>query len=111
MKAKARTVVIHPRTVYRAVFLAFLTIALTLMLTGAAFATATPMGNVLCTVVEFIIHGNLGRGLATLGIIMVGIGAMIGKVSWGLALTVGVGISVIFGAYDIAALLGVSPSC
>lgn len=80
-------------------------IAIYLIAATPAFAAAlTPMGEVLCTVLDFI-HGNLGRGLATLAVIMVGVGAMFGKVSWGLAVTVGVGISIIFGSNTLAFLL------
>ncbi len=55
------------------------------------------MGFVLCYVVGFI-YGNLGRGLATLAIIIIGVGATLGKVSWGLAITVGIGIAIVFNA-------------
>lgn len=68
-------------------------------------ALATPMGAVICKVAGFIYNGNLGRGLATMAIIIVGIGATLGKVSWGLAITVAVGISVIFNANTLAATL------
>jgi type IV secretory pathway VirB2 component (pilin) len=64
----------------------------------------TPMGAVLCSVVAMI-YGNLGRGLATLAIIVVGIGATLGKTSWAMATTVGVGIAVIFNAHLIVGAL------
>lgn len=64
----------------------------------------TPMGQVLCTVVNFM-YGNLGRGLATLAVITLGVGALLGKVSWGMAVTVGVGIAVMFNAEKITALM------
>ncbi|MDX2113126.1 MAG: TrbC/VirB2 family protein [Alphaproteobacteria bacterium] len=64
----------------------------------------TPMGDVLCRVVDFM-YGNLGRGLATLAVITLGVGALLGKVSWGMAVTVGVGIAVIFNAETITAML------
>ncbi len=63
----------------------------------AATGTDTVIGNMLCTVVGFFI-GNAGRGLATLAIIIIGVGALMGKVSWGMAIIVGLGISLIFGA-------------
>jgi type IV secretory pathway VirB2 component (pilin) len=76
------------------------------MLMAQAYAAiATPMGAVLCAVVGFI-YGNLGRGLATIAVIIVGAGATLGKVSWGLAVTVAVGISVIFNAGNIVTLIG-----
>jgi type IV secretory pathway VirB2 component (pilin) len=65
----------------------------------------TPMGFVLCQIAGFF-YGNLGRGLSTLAIIVVGVGATLGKVSWGLAVTVAVGIAVMGGANDILTLLG-----
>lgn len=71
----------------------FLGIAAYMLLIDVSFAAGQPsaMGNILCKIVSFF-QGNLGRGLGTLAIIIVGIGAMLGKVSWGLALIVIVGI-------------------
>jgi len=79
------------------------------MVSGATAAGPydSPMGFVLCSVAKWIIYGNLGRGLATLAIVVVGVGATLGKVSWGLAITVAVGISVVFGSPSIVtALMG-----
>ena len=74
-------------------------------------SAATPMGSVLCVVVGFV-YGNLGRALATLAIIVIGVGATLGKVSWGLAITVGIGISIIFNAQAImATMTGQAGSC
>jgi type IV secretion system protein VirB2 len=72
----------------------------------SALAVISPMGNVLCKIVQ-IAYGNFGRALATLAVISLGVGAMLGKVSWGLALTVATGISVVFSADAIVtALIG-----
>ena len=87
--------------------------AVTVVLAAPAFATTSAMGAVLCLVI-CIIMGQFGRGLATLGIIFLGIAATIGKISWGLALVVVVGISVMFSAPAIMAILGfplVCPAC
>ncbi len=70
----------------------------------AALAQQSPMGNVICAIIG-IIYGNLGRGIAVLAVIILGVGATIGKVSWGLAMTVGVGIGVVFGAVPLTAYL------
>src|SRR5579871_2273231 len=45
----------------------------------------SPMGNVTCNILLFLL-GNLGRAIAVLAIIVLGIGASLGKVSWGLAI-------------------------
>jgi type IV secretion system protein VirB2 len=65
-----------------------------------AFASQTPMGNVLCTVTSWF-TGNTGKGLATIAITVIGIGALLGKVSWGMAIIVGIGVAIVFGAAGI----------
>ena len=71
----------------------------------AANASDTPMGNVLCTVVEWF-TGNTGKGLATIAITVIGIGALLGKVSWGMAIIVGIGVAIVFGAAGIVDAMG-----
>ncbi len=63
-------------------------------------AAQETIGRVLCNVVEWF-NGTIGSGIATLAIIVIGIGALMGKVSWGMAIIVGIGIAVIFGASAI----------
>jgi type IV secretion system protein VirB2 len=66
-----------------------------------AFASSdTPMGNVMCTVVKWF-TGNTGKGMATIAITVIGIGALLGKVSWGMAIIVGIGVAIVFGAAGI----------
>jgi len=76
-----------------------------------AFAVGadTPMGNVLCTVVAWF-TGNTGKGLATIAITIIGIGALLGKVSWGMAIIVGIGVAIVFGAAGIVDAMGTSAS-
>lgn len=77
--------------------------ALVVMLPDMAFAGSdTPIGAAMCTVAAWF-TGNTGQGLATLAIIVIGVGALMGKVSWGMAIIVGLGIALIFGA---AAMVG-----
>ena len=77
-----------------------------------AVGTNTPMGNVLCTVVLWF-TGNTGKGLATIAITVIGIGALLGKVSWGMAIIVGIGVAIVFGAAGIVDAMnaGASSSC
>jgi type IV secretion system protein VirB2 len=60
----------------------------------------TPMGAILCKVVGWF-TGNTGKGLATIAITVIGIGALLGKVSWGMAIIVGIGVAIVFGAASI----------
>ena len=57
------------------------------------------------------ICGKLGQGIATLAIIVIGVGALMGKVSWGMAIIVGIGVGVIFGAPTIVNALGGAGGC
>ena len=82
------------------------------MLPDLAFATSpsatdTPIGNIFCSIAN-LATGNTGKGLATIAITVIGLGALLGKVSWGMALIVALGIALIFGAAAIAGSLGVS---
>lgn len=57
---------------------------------------------VLCNVVNQLQSG-IGKGIATIGIIVLGIGLFLGKLSWPLALATALGIALIFGATSIVA--------
>lgn len=93
-----------PSTLYKFMLVGLLAAVLYTSIITAAYASASPMGAVMCQIVYFI-FGNLGRGLAVIAVVFVGAGATIGKVSWGMALTTAVGISVIFGSGTIAIYL------
>lgn len=71
-----------------------------------AYASGSAMTDVICVIVNWF-QGNLGTGLATIGVSAVAVGAILGKVSWGLALTVAVGISMMFGATDVLISIGI----
>jgi type IV secretory pathway VirB2 component (pilin) len=52
---------------------------------------------VLCRVIGQL-QGGIGRGIATIAIIVLGIGLFLGKLNWPVALATAIGIGVIFGA-------------
>jgi type IV secretory pathway VirB2 component (pilin) len=83
--------------------------AFVMLLPDMAHATNTRMGNVLCTV-SLWFTGNTGKGLATIAITVIGIGALLGKVSWGMAMIVGIGVAVVFGASAIVSTMGAGAS-
>jgi type IV secretory pathway VirB2 component (pilin) len=88
--------------------LAFLLCAAIIMLPDlAAAAGGNKIGETVCKVVAWF-TGKLGKGIATLAIIVVGIGALMGKLSWGMALVVAVGVIIVFGATTIVTELGAS---
>lgn len=80
--------------------------AAVVLLPDLAHATNnTPMGNVLCTVLGWF-TGNTGKGLATIAVTVIGVGALLGKVSWGMAMIVGIGVAIVFGAAGIVSAMG-----
>lgn len=70
----------------------------------AAHAQISPMGKVIC-IISGMIYGPMGRGLAIIAVIILGISAMLGKASWGQAFTIAIGISVIFSSPWLVKLL------
>ncbi|MES2984450.1 MAG: TrbC/VirB2 family protein [Pseudomonadota bacterium] len=72
--------------------------------------SGTALSAVLCAVVSWF-QGPIGAGIATLAIIVIGVGALMGKVSWGMAIIVGLGVGVIFGAPSIVKSLGGATAC
>ncbi|GIK20357.1 MAG: hypothetical protein BroJett004_25210 [Planctomycetota bacterium] len=98
----------HSKTLaltWQACLLMLAGVAIVLMPDLAFAGQDTPMGSVLCTVVQWF-TGNTGKGLATIAITIIGIGALLGKVSWGMAIIVGIGVAIVFGAAGIVNALG-----
>jgi type IV secretion system protein VirB2 len=60
---------------------------------------------VFCNVV-LILTGTTGKAIATVAVIAVGVGALLGKISWGMALIVALGVALVFGAASIVLALG-----
>ena len=73
------------------------TLAAMLMPEFAAAGGGDTIADVLCEVVNWF-TGSVGKGIATLAIIIIGVGALMGKVSWGMAIIVGLGVAIVFGA-------------
>jgi type IV secretion system protein VirB2 len=69
--------------------------------TGVSVATGdTVIAAAFCNVIGWF-TGTTGKGIATIAIIVIGVGALMGKVSWGMAIIVGIGIALIFGAASL----------
>ncbi len=83
--------------------------ALALLVPEAASAGG-PLGETLCAVRDWF-TGPVGGGIATLAIIIIGVGALLGKVSWGMAIIVGLGVATVFGSTELVGLLGGDDAC
>ena len=73
--------------------------------TGTAPTNSNVLQLLFCNVLNWM-TGPVGKGLATLAIVIIGIGALLGKVAWSMAMIVGIGIALIFGAVTIVNSLG-----
>lgn len=65
-----------------------------------AFAADDTISTVLCNVVQQL-QGGIGKAIATIAIIVLGIGLFLGKFSWPVAVATAIGIGMIFGAAGI----------
>lgn len=54
----------------------------------------------LCNVYD-LMTSTTGKVIASIAVIVVGIGALMGKISWGMAFIVAIGIALVFGASSI----------
>jgi type IV secretory pathway VirB2 component (pilin) len=83
-----------------------------------AFANNTDaITQVLCNVIQQL-QGGIGKGIATIAIVVLGIGLFLGKLSWPLAVATAIGIGLIFGAAGIVGWIssgtgnnGIASSC
>jgi type IV secretory pathway VirB2 component (pilin) len=72
---------------------------------ASATGTADPIGDTLCKVSNML-TGRGGKAIATIGLVALGIGLFLGKLSWGLAIATGIGIMLIFGSGDVIKWIG-----
>jgi type IV secretion system protein VirB2 len=77
---------------------------------SSAFATPTPTPAAAYRWVVLAMIGITGKAIATVGIIVMGLGALFGKLSWPRALMLASGIALVFGASSIVAELGAGPN-
>lgn len=95
-----------PAAIYHFTLFTLLATALYLLSCTQAFASLNPteIGTVLCNATAIVV-ADVGQGLATLAVVALGVGALFGKVTWGMALTTATGIGTIFGAVGIVGWL------
>jgi type IV secretory pathway VirB2 component (pilin) len=89
---------------------ALATIAALVFFLGFASPANAALKDVICDIL-YIVQGGLGSAVATMGVLAVCFGAALGKSSWGLAITVTIGINLIFLAHEYADYFGISSPC
>ena len=69
-----------------------------IMMSADAFATTTdPVGDALCEMIK-IFSGNTARGIAIVGVIVLGIQTLRGQLKWEVALIIVTGVIILFQA-------------
>ena len=87
-------------------FLFFIFNALLFLVPDLLLATRSTTSNnnaivtVICNVVKQL-TGPIGQAVSTVAVIFIGIGLFMGKISWGLALGIAIGMAMLFGAENI----------
>lgn len=66
--------------------------------------TAITIDSILCNITRQI-SGNIGKAIAILIVISVALGLFVGKITWGVAIAIAVGMGVLFGAESIVKLI------
>ncbi|MBQ4875159.1 MAG: TrbC/VirB2 family protein [Rickettsiaceae bacterium H1] len=85
--------------IYRLIFILFLSLYYpNLLLAGVRSDNSIAV--VVCNVVTQL-TGPIGQSVSTVAVIFIGIGLFLGKISWGLALGIAVGMGMLFGAENI----------
>jgi type IV secretory pathway VirB2 component (pilin) len=94
----------------------FILVAAVMMIPNESTAAAQTVGtgskkvaDVICSIVKEL-QGPVARGVAAFGIIFLGFSLFLGKISWGVALALGIGIGAIFGAGQIVDMFAGSAS-
>jgi type IV secretory pathway VirB2 component (pilin) len=87
--------------------LAFCLMGVIILLSNNAWAEtgdSNSIVDVLCNVIKQL-QGGIGKAVATIAIIVLGIGLFLGKLNWTLALATAIGVGIIFGAGTIVSWL------
>lgn len=95
-------------------FLLFMFMGLILFFSGDAVAavgnkinsaSAGGIAGTMCKITNSL-TGPIGKAIATIAVVVLGIGLFLGKLSWGLAMATAIGIGLIFSASGIVNWLG-----
>ena len=72
--------------------------------TQAAAGNGDSISNALCNILG-LLQGTAGQAIASIGVVVLGVGIFLGKISWPLAVATALGIALIFGAGTIVTMI------
>ncbi|XVN42083.1 MAG: TrbC/VirB2 family protein [Candidatus Rickettsia vulgarisii] len=84
----------------------FMLCSIVLIITArdALASTDDPIGDAFCDMIE-IFRGNTARGIAIIGIVVLGIQTLRGQLKWEVALVIVAGVIILFKAPDIVNMI------
>ncbi|XVN42082.1 MAG: TrbC/VirB2 family protein [Candidatus Rickettsia vulgarisii] len=85
-------------------FFMLCSIALIIAASDAFASTADPIGDTFCKMIN-IFRGNTARGIAIIGIVVLGIQTLRGQLKWEVALVIVAGVIILFKAPDIVNMI------
>ena len=89
----------------KCIMTSLMAVAIYTVVASQAYA-AGAAGSTLCTYIGIEMGMGLGRAIATIGVLIVGVGAALGRMSWTTAVTCAVGIAFMFSAGVVVQALG-----
>lgn len=81
-----------------------LVVALMLFVISTDANAQTTITTILCNITNQI-SGPIGKAIAILIVISIAMGLFVGKITWGIAIAVAVGMGILFGAANIVGLI------
>jgi type IV secretory pathway VirB2 component (pilin) len=90
-------VIADTSAISQCLMLSIMAIAIYSMMIPAAHA----VGGIMCGTIGSVMTGGVGRAIATIGVLMVGVGATLGRMQWTTAITVAIGIAGMFSAASL----------
>ncbi len=72
-----------------------------LIICGVYSTSAYAVGGIVCGTITNVMASGLARGIATIGVLIIGVGATLGRMQWTTAICVSVGIAGIYSASSL----------
>ena len=110
------TSIFETRAIFKAMAISFLALSFLMLSPSVEFgalanSSSTQIQNILCNAVNQL-TGGIGRAISIIIIISVALMLFMGKVSWGLGISIAVALGLLFGAGSVVNLLsGGTKSC
>lgn len=101
------TTIIETKSIFKALVISFIALAFLIVSPGVEFgalANQTAIQNILCNAVNQL-TGGIGRAISIIIIISCAFMLFLGKISWGLGISIAIAMGLLFGAGSVVNML------